>query len=239
MADLLSSLFNNKSSNQFTNQSFSLPDFITKSKAIIPKNSQIVSYSAYNTPLDNSEGRVSGSGRGWGQASGEVKMTVIDEILNQARERAYSRDQVAFFLAVGYKESGLNPDAAAASTSASGIAQFVKKTGEACGVSVEERFDFKESIGGLFTYMGRILNKSEANSQLKTPESVFTDAYSRYHDGGKPKNETIEWTKKNILPIQEKFSQWLTETGLYPEPDLFDKLTTPKVDLTEYKTCTL
>jgi putative chitinase len=52
-------------------------------------------------------------------------------------------------LAIAHTESGFNPDAAAGTTSASGLGQFVDKTGEAYSLNDNNRWDVNAQADSL------------------------------------------------------------------------------------------
>jgi hypothetical protein len=128
------------------------------------KDKQIESYSHYNDPVDTSNGRAHGNSRRSGDASEEVQARVIDTLIEICLKYGLSKADAAYVLATAATESGFNPDAAAGTTSASGLGQFVKDTGIKYGLTTNaERFDIEKG--------GDALVVPAAASGLK-PDSV-------------------------------------------------------------------
>lgn len=64
---------------------------------------------------------------------------VIEKIINISINRGLSSRQTAHMLAITRAESEFNPDAAAGTTSAYGLGQFVKDTGKDYGIHTQIR----------------------------------------------------------------------------------------------------
>ena len=83
--------------------------------------------SLYNVGIDPDK-QVKGESRIWGDASAEVQKIVIDKIISLGSRLHLSYKDIAYALLLCYAESGFNPDAAAGTTSASGLAQYTRGT---------------------------------------------------------------------------------------------------------------
>jgi len=141
------------------------------------RKEQIVDWSAYDVPIDTRPGRLAGNSRIWGDASHEVQRKVIDAIIAAAKADGFTVRRMAMLLAMAKIESGFNPDAAAGTTSAAGLGQFVKKTGEAFGLNPQNRFEIGPSIKALIGYF----KENEAIALKKKKPDYFV--YKYHHDG--------------------------------------------------------
>lgn len=141
------------------------------------RKEQIVSWSAYELPVDTRPGRLAGNSRIWGDATHEVQRKVIDAIIAAAKAEGFSIRRIAMLLAMAKIESGFNPDAAAGTTSAAGLGQFVKKTGEAYGLTAQNRFEIGPGIQALIGYF----KANEAIAAKKKKPDYFV--YKYHHDG--------------------------------------------------------
>ncbi|MEG2049135.1 MAG: lytic transglycosylase domain-containing protein, partial [Comamonas sp.] len=108
--------------------------FYTKNKGAEYKDKQVKSYSHYKEPVDHSPGRLAGHSRVWGDAPLAVQKQVIDKLIAAAKGAGMNVRRTALLLATAKIESGFNPDAAAGTTSASSLGQFVNKTGKFYGL---------------------------------------------------------------------------------------------------------
>jgi len=136
----------------------------------------IASHSHYHTPIvDNGEPR--GNSRIWGDATNNVQRASIEAIRGAAKKAGMTLDQEAMVLAIAYVESGFNPDAAAGTTSAQGLGQFIRKTGEAYGLTDANRWDLNEQARALVEHT--MDNYEAAHSAGLGAEYV----YARHHDG--------------------------------------------------------
>lgn len=147
------------------------------------KNGKLITH--YKEPIAN-DGQPHGNSRGWGDVSLEVQREVVTRLINRAIERGYSDEDISIMLAIVQRESGFNPDAAAGTTSASGLGQFIEKTGQGFGLKPKTIFDIDANIGAIF----RIYDKEialAANIAKTSPEySAFprtAQIYALHHEG--------------------------------------------------------
>jgi LysM repeat protein len=141
------------------------------------RKEKVVKHSAYLLPIDTRPGRLAGNSRIWGDASHEVQRQVIDAIIVAAKKEGFNVRRIALLLAMTKIESGVNPDAAAGTTSASGLGQFIKKTGLKYGLDEENRFDVGPSIKALIGYF----KDNEALVKKNGDPDYFV--YKYHHDG--------------------------------------------------------
>ena len=104
----------------------------------------VESYSHYNDPIDRADDRAAGTSRIWGDASEAVQKRAIDALIKASQQAGLDTRQTAHVLAIARVESGFNPDAAAGTTSAHGLGQFINKTGAHYGIVLNK--------GGLFLF---------------------------------------------------------------------------------------
>ncbi|WP_421047887.1 lytic transglycosylase domain-containing protein [Paraburkholderia sp. A1RI-2L] len=144
------------------------------------RDEQIRSYSHYNVPIDNSPGRLAGNSRRHGDANKEVQKGVIDLIVDAAKAHGLDRNDTVMVLAMARVESGFNPDAAAGTTSASGVGQFVDLTARPYRIVTDaQRFDAKIGADALVRHY--LENKQLAKNYLGRELYVMIHAYQ--HDG--------------------------------------------------------
>lgn len=159
-------------------------------------------WSLYYSPIDHSEGRLSGYGRMAGQASNEVQESVIQSILDASS--ALSAQDQAILLGIARIESGYNPDASAPSTSAAGVFQFVKRTGAAFGLSSpSDFFDAEKNIeAGIKLYIENSAILDARYPGLKGDERAAM-LYALHHDGPSLAYGGYDIAVKRLIPILE------------------------------------
>lgn len=173
---------------------------------------KISANSFFKTPIDKPDSVLKGNSRAWGDASKETKKESIKALLNESMKRGLSKSQASFVLATSYVESGFNPDAAATSTSAGGLGQFVNKTGEACGVGGLKKFDVKEASGATVRYLKSIYDGVVRRGPDLSEEERFVETYARFHDGGIVSEVTREeLSRERVLPLVNVFEGHIGE----------------------------
>jgi nucleoid-associated protein YgaU len=139
----------------------------------------------YKDPISN-DGGPHGNSRTWGDASLDVQRQVVTRLIERARESGYSDESIGIMLAIVQRESGFNPDAAAGGSTASGLGQFIDKTGPRFGLNDKNRFEIDGNIGAIF----RIYDVESKNAVIRASESkefaAFPKAaqiYALHHEG--------------------------------------------------------
>jgi hypothetical protein len=146
------------------------------------RDDQIVSQSHYRLPIDAASGRIAGRSRRGGDASKEAQVKVIDFLAQKGRQYHLSREDIAMVLAMTRHESGFNPDAAAGTTSASGLGQFVDKTAASYGINSDsQRFDAEQGADAMVRHY--LENKRLAIAGGAIGRNIFTMIYAYHHDG--------------------------------------------------------
>ncbi|MFK3740898.1 LysM peptidoglycan-binding domain-containing protein [Massilia sp. TN1-12] len=168
------------------------------------RKEKIVAHSAYLVPVDTRPGRLAGNSRIWGDASQEVQRKVIDAIIAAAKKDGFNIRRMAMLLAMAKIESGFNPDAAAGTTSASGLGQFIKKTGAAYGLDASNRFEVGPSISALIAYFKENENIAKKN---KDPDYFV---YKYHHDGPYSEYGGTALAKDKFAPLAAAYEKALT-----------------------------
>jgi murein DD-endopeptidase MepM/ murein hydrolase activator NlpD len=105
-------------------------EFLRAQKGKAYGNRQIQSHSwLYLKPeIEKQPNEIAGLSRVWGDVSDENQSLVIDLVIEICARYKLTYREIAFVLLLVRVESGFNPDAAAGTTSAAGLAQYTKAT---------------------------------------------------------------------------------------------------------------
>ncbi|WNL45785.1 peptidoglycan-binding protein [Dyella sp. BiH032] len=189
-------------------------------KGLAYRPDQIDRHSLYNTPIDTSPGRLAGNSRIHGDASPEVQSRVIDELIKASQRGGLDAHETAYVLAMARAESGFNPDAAAGTTSAYGLGQFVKDTGAAYGIDASNRDDVTKQAEALVAHYKD--NASIARSRGVGEEYI----YKYHHDGPASDYGGLELARKHIIPYVNQYESFVAEHekkhGVLPVDPTFD-----------------
>ena len=157
-------------------------------------NNEVVSHSYYNDPLD-----VEGFTRSAGGAPKEEQEKAIRTIIETGRSLDASDEEIAYALATARTESGFNIYAAARSSSAYGLGQFIDKTGKSYGLNQENRDDLQMQAQALIEHTQ--YNFDLAKKRGKGLEYV----YKYHHDGPSKDLGGLALAKKNVIPYLDGF----------------------------------
>ncbi|MEX3636974.1 lytic transglycosylase domain-containing protein [Paraburkholderia sp. BR14320] len=164
------------------------------------KDNQIVSWSHYRLPIDISPGRIAGNSRRGGDASKISQIKVINLLVQKGRQYRLSRDDIAMVLAMTRHESGFNPDAAAGTTSASGLGQFVDRTASAYGIDTNsQRFDAEQGADAMVRHY--LENKRLAIAAGAIVRNVFVMTYAYHHDGPSLAYGGKDISEAHVMPV--------------------------------------
>lgn len=167
------------------------------------RDSQIVSYSHYLDDIVSSPGRVSGRSRRWGDASTETQQASVNSLIAASRDKGLTTRETALVLAIAGIESGYNPDAAAGTTSASGLGQFTDQTGKAYGLNKSNRWDVNAQANALVAHF--LDNKRLADSRGQGEEFI----YKYYHDGPSLDYGGLAISRSEVIPLANEIYLWL------------------------------
>lgn len=167
------------------------------------KKPTVAPWSNYTKPLNNTDDRLSGWGRGWGQASTSTQHQVMDLIVK--RSSHLSPEDQAILLATARIESGFNPDAAATSTSASGVFQIVKDTASNLGLTQTDVFDAEANIeAGI-----KLFEENSAQVRKRFPKLSGDERavmlYAFHHDGPSLAYGGVAIARKDLVPYLDDF----------------------------------
>ncbi|MBC8739802.1 lytic transglycosylase domain-containing protein [Paraburkholderia sp. UCT31] len=171
-----------------------------------PNGLTLARQSHFDDPIPD-DGLPHGNSRRWGDASPEVKQQVISALVSESAHRGLGRDDIAHVLAIARIESGFNPDAAATSTSASGLGQFIKATGAAYGLEHANRFDIEDNAKALVAHF--IDNKELARENGKDAAWI----YKYHHDGPKEDFGGLELARTEVIPYAKEYAATLEKDG--------------------------
>jgi LysM repeat protein len=174
------------------------------SKGAAYRKEKVVNHSAYFLPIDTSPGRLAGNSRIWGDASHEVQRQVIDAIIVRAKKEGFNVRRIALLLAMTKIESGFNPDAAAGTTSASGLGQFIMKTGLKYGLNEQNRFDVGPSIKALIGYF------KDNEDIVKKNDKPDYFVYKYHHDGPYQESGGTALATNEFAPLAAAYEKALT-----------------------------
>lgn len=172
------------------------------------RDSQIVSHSHYRDSIDRSESRSAGNSRIWGDASPEVQSRAIDALISASENAGLNHRQTAHVLAIARVESGFNPDAAAGTTSAHGLGQFIDRTAEHYGVTDSNRSDVALQAGALVSHY---LDNAKLAEKRGQDESFI---YKYHHDGPSKDYGGLAISHSEVMPYIGRYEIFVKEHRL-------------------------
>lgn len=185
-----------------------------QNKGAAYKAHQIRVHSHYSEPIVYSDNRLAGNSHIWGDASHEVQAQVIKKIIDTSLEKGLSSHQTAHVLAIAKHESGFNPDAAAGTTSAYGIGQFINKTAASYGIHTkEDRLNIDKQVNALVEHF--IDNSKLAASRDKGEDYI----YKYHHDGPTKDFGGLGLSHKHIMPLIKPYES-IVNTYIHQNKDI-------------------
>jgi YD repeat-containing protein len=133
-----------------------------------------------------------------GDASKIIQIQAIDALITSSMKHGLNAKDTAYVLAIARHESGFNPYAAAAETSASGLGQFVVNTGLGYGLSSDKKWDIHSQAEALVRHF--IDNKTKARDKSLSDAYI----YKFHHDGpnSRPdKGAGLALSNKHVMPF--------------------------------------
>lgn len=180
-------------------------DHLIQPRGAAYRASQLKSNSHYLEPVEQSEGRLAGHSRVWGDASPAVQSRSIDALVEAARDVGLGARDTAHVLAIARIESGFNPDAAAGTTSASGLGQFVDDTGRHYGLGNANRFDVNAQAGALVAHF--IDNRNLAQRRGQDASWI----YKYHHDGPTLDYGGLALSREKVMPLLDDYTRFVEE----------------------------
>ena len=167
------------------------------------RDDQIVSNSYYKTEILDRPNK--GNSRIGGDVSIEVQERAMKSIVSEGIRQGMDERQIAMTLAIARHESGFNPDAAAGTTTAHGLGQFVNKTGNAYGLDDTNRWIMEEQARALVTHT--LDNYKLAENRNQGEEYV----YKYHHDGASKDFGGLGLSQKFVMPNVESYVNFVRQ----------------------------
>lgn len=167
------------------------------------RDDQIVSNSYYKTEILERPNK--GNSRVGGDVSIEVQEKAMKSIVTEGIKQGMNERQIAMTLAIARHESGFNPDAAAGTTTAHGLGQFVNKTGKAYGLNDENRWIVEEQARALVSHT--LDNYKLAKNRNQGEEYV----YKYHHDGASKDFGGLELSQNFVIPKVETYTNFVRQ----------------------------
>ena len=161
-----------------------------------------VSRSYFNKPIP--EGELRGKSRKSGDIDIESQQEIISRMVEYGRRMELSDREIAIALATVRYESGFNPDAAAKSSSAVGLGQFVNQTWKDV-TGGTDRNSIDDQIQALFDL--QIENTGIAEKKGYGEEYI----YAMHHDGPSLQLNGLSKSKKHVMPFVPKYEKMIKE----------------------------
>lgn len=182
---------------------------------------------------------------------------VIDKIISLGSRLHLSYKDIAYALLLCYAESGFNPDAAAGTTSASGLAQYTRGTMKNFSrrakkylsqtLNMDETNVFDVDIGVYGVLAAYLFNKDLSEQWIisSDPDKFWQTIYMLHHDGpgyyqddrgkerairGKWSQDAVQAYNTKILPKLDKLESLLANTEVDLEIQLEDSNGQPVVN---------
>ncbi|GEM_PF-2453938 len=165
--------------------------------------------------------KLRGNSRTIGDANKDVQDTIIDMIITIAVRYGLSYKEISFILLTTKVESGFNPDAAAGTTSAAGLAQgtvgFINDAltqsedilGFQLDLRNEEVFDAEK--GCYAVIYSFLLNKSKVMESYTSDQSEYWEwLYLLHHDGAYSLGKYLDGTREKSAD-GEKWALYITK----------------------------
>ena len=170
--------------------------------------SSVVSWSHYNDPID---GTVAGNSHIWGDASATTQMASINAIVQAAANAGLDTHDTALLLSIAYVESGFNPSAAAGTTSATGLGQFINRTGASYGLTPDNRWDLNAQAQAVVNYFIASANKADSRGQ------GAASIYAYWHDGlgSSGAGPGLKISNDQVMPLVSRFETALNQVAAW------------------------
>lgn len=219
-------------------------EILKPKKGAAYKENQIKSYSLLNTPI--SSGKVlCGNSRIYGDVDDQTYRKIIDIIISLCSRFDLTYKETAYTLLICLAESGFNPDAAAGTTSASGLAQYTADTAKAfknraksvLGLEIDMSGlnVFDATIGSYGVLVAFLFNRNLAIEwDFKDSDDKYWQLiYMLHHDGpgyytddrGKERAKKFKWGSAAIETYERIFKKNLASlTSALQEQKIETKL---------------
>jgi LysM repeat protein len=199
-----------------------LYEYLNAKKGKAYFDDQIKPFSLISTYPDiDTSRKLRGNSRTTGDADKEVQDAIIDMIITIAVRYSLSYKEISYILLTAKVESGFNPDAAAGTTSAAGLAQgtvgFIKdaltQSEDILGFQLDLRNQnvFDAENGCYAVIYSFLLNKSKVMESYTTDQSEYWEwLYLLHHDGAYSLGKYLDGTRKKSND-GKKWALYITE----------------------------
>ena len=180
------------------------------------RQSTIKPHSHYRDAIKVGQDGLTGRSRKWGDAELDVQAAVISRVVQMCREARFTERETCLAVALCRVESGFNPDAAAGTSSASGLGQFLDETRATlscrAGISSSDPFCvelnlvcLREALQEAFAFAAK---RAERGS-----DRYLVLAYAYHHDGPALDSGGEQIAVSKVLPWLSKIKQCLRATN--------------------------
>ncbi|EMT87639.1 hypothetical protein ABNIH5_12678 [Acinetobacter baumannii ABNIH5] len=187
---------------------------------------QIIDASLVNLPIPTGK-KLKGNSRVIGDVDEETFKIIVDTIISLCSRFNLEYQEMAYTLLICLAESGFNPDAAAGTTSASGLAQYTRSTADAFKARSKSILGFEIDMSGTNVFDANIgcygvlvaflFNKNLALKWGFKPndDKYWQLIYMLHHDGpgyyeddrGKERALRFKWRKDAIDTYERVFKK--------------------------------
>ena len=178
--------------------------FLVHGRGRAYRESQIKSHSHYREEISSDINQMCGRSRIWGDASLETQATVVSQMIDHLEQEGFSKSEICYAIALCRVESGFNPDAAAGTTSASGIGQFIDSTrAELCsraGIQNTNPFCMTVNLHCLSESLKESFRFARARVKAGDDEALYRMAYAYHHDGPTLQYGGARIADRDVLP---------------------------------------
>lgn len=178
--------------------------FLVHERGSIYGENQIKSHSHYRDPLSVGSDQLCGRSRVWGDASLETQAQVVSSVIDHLIQEGFSQSEICYALALCRVESGFNPDAAAGTTSASGLGQFIDSTRDVlcdrAGIENAGPFCMTVNLHCLTESLKESFRFADDRVKIGDTEARYRLAYAYHHDGPSLNYGGAEIADKKVLP---------------------------------------
>lgn len=188
------------------------PLLVSKPGAAYGKAS-VVKHSRYLAPVRDHDG-LRGRSRRWGDADLSVQAECVTRLVHRLRAAEFSESEIAFALALWRCESGFNPDAAAGSSSACGLGQFLDRTRAVlcarAGIANSDPFGVDLNVACTHEALKEALRFAAKRARPGTLH-YFEYAYAYHHDGPSLDSGGLEIARTKVIPWLETAKRCISE----------------------------
>lgn len=228
-----------------------LYEYLNAKKGKVYFDDQIKPFSLISLhPNIDTSRKLRGNSRTPGDADKEVQDAIIDMIIIIAVRYGLSYKEISYILLTAKVESGFNPDAAAGTTSAAGLAQgtvgFIKdaltQSEDILGFQLDLRDEavFDAEKGCYAVIYSFLLNKSKVMESYTSEQSEYWEwLYLLHHDGAYSLGKYLDGTRKKSKDGM-KWAQYITDRlsvveGLLKNTEVSTKFKLSTGDNTAFK----